>query len=105
MALKQVTQADFATEVLEHDGWVIVDFYATWCPPCRALAPLLERFAEQNADRVKVVKLDTDADEELSAQYQVRTIPTLISFKGGAEQHRAVNPQSRAKIEALVPAE
>lgn len=105
MALKQVTNSDFAAEVLEHDGWVIVDFYATWCPPCRALAPLLERFAEQNADRVKVVKLDTDADEDLAAQYHVRTIPTLISFRGGSEQHRAVNPQSRARLEELVPAD
>ncbi len=103
MALKQVTQADFETEVLQHDGWVIVDFYATWCPPCRALAPLLERFAEQNAERVKVVKLDTDQDEDLATRYGVRTIPTLISFKAGEEKGRAINPQSRSRIEELVP--
>jgi thioredoxin 1 len=102
MALQQVTGAEFEREVLKHDGWVLVDFFAVWCPPCRALAPLLERFAEQNADRVKVVKVDTDADEALSEQYGVRTIPTVVAFNGGEEVKRAVNPQSRALLEGLI---
>ena len=102
MGLKQIRETDFDQEVLGHDGWVLVDFYATWCPPCRALAPLLERFADQNAERVKVVKVDTDADEPLSDRYGVRTIPTVIAFKGGQEVKRAVNPQSRAALEALI---
>ena len=102
MALKQITESEFNAEVLEHDGRVLVDFYAVWCPPCRALAPLLERFADQNADRVKVVKVDTDLDEALAERYHIRTIPTLVSFQGGAEVKRAVNPQSRAKLEELI---
>jgi len=102
MALKQVTETNFESEVLRHDGMVVVDFYAMWCPPCRALAPLLERFADQNADQVKVVKVDTDVDEALSEKYGVRTIPTLVAFKNGQELRRAVNPQSRAKLEELV---
>ena len=101
-AVKQIGTAEFENEVLKHDGTVLVDFYATWCPPCRALAPLLERFATENAERVKVVKIDSDQDEALAASYGIRTIPTLISFKNGEEVNRAVNPQSRAALEALV---
>jgi thioredoxin 1 len=102
MALKQVGENDFEQEVLRHDGTVVVDFYAAWCPPCRALAPLLDRFAEQNADSIKVVKVDTDADEDLSNRYGVRTIPTLVCFRNGEEVRRAVNPQSRSRLEELV---
>ena len=102
MALQQVTTSDFEREVLQSDRGVLVDFYAVWCPPCRSLAPLLERFAEQNAAQLKVVKLDTDEDEELAQQYGVMKIPTLVYFKNGQEVRRAINPQSRAALEALV---
>jgi thioredoxin 1 len=104
MPVTQVKGSEFEREVLQHDGIVVVDFYAQWCPPCRALAPLLDRFAQENADRVKVVKVDTDTDEDLAARYGVRTIPTLIAFKGGQEVARAINPQSRAKLEELIAA-
>ena len=102
MGVRQISESDWDREVAKHDGWVLVDFFATWCPPCRALAPLLERFAEANADRVKIVKVDTDSDEPLSDRYGVRTIPTIVAFKGGEEVRRAVNPQSRAALEALI---
>jgi thioredoxin 1 len=102
MPLTQVTEADWQQEVLQHDRMVLVDFYAQWCPPCRALAPLLDRFAEEHADRIKVVKVDADADEDLASRYGVRTIPTLISFKSGEEVARAINPQSRARLEELI---
>jgi thioredoxin 1 len=103
MALKQVSEESWESDVLQHPGVVLVDFYAAWCPPCRALAPLLERFAEQNADRLTIVKVDTDTDEDLAQRYGVRTIPTIIAFKGGQELSRAVNPQSRTKLEELLP--
>jgi thioredoxin 1 len=102
MAVKQITTAEFEQEVLQHPGTVLVDFYAVWCPPCRALAPLLERFSEENADRVKVVKVDSDQDEALASQFGIRTIPTVVSFKDGQEVTRAVNPQSRAALEQLI---
>jgi len=102
MALKQVTDSDWEKEVLQHDGWVLVDFYADWCGPCRWLAPLLERFADQNQERVKVVKLDTDAYEAVSEKYMVKKIPTVISFRNGQEVKRAINPQSRDALDALV---
>jgi thioredoxin 1 len=102
MALNLVGSEDWDTEVLGHDGWVIVDFYADWCGPCRWLAPLLERFAEQNADRVKIVKLDTDRYEALSEQYGVQKIPTLVAFRNGQEVRRAINPQTPQALETLI---
>jgi thioredoxin 1 len=102
MAVKQITTAEFDQEVIQHPGAVLVDFYAVWCPPCRALAPLLERFSEENADRVKVVKVDSDQDEALASRFGIRTIPTVVSFKDGQEVTRAVNPQSRAALEQLL---
>lgn len=101
MALKQITQAEWEAEVAQADTRVLVDFYAQWCAPCRALAPLLERFAAEKAETLKVLKVDTDQDEELAARYGVRTIPTLIAFDKGEEVGRAVNPQSRARLEEL----
>ena len=101
MALKQITQAEWEAEVTQSETRVLVDFYAQWCAPCRALAPLLERFSGEKGDALKIVKVDTDQDEELAARYGVRTIPTLIAFDKGEEVARAVNPQSRAKLEEL----
>ena|SRR5579862_6191221 len=91
--VKQIDAAQFENEVLKQPGRVLVDFFAIWCPPCRTLAPVLERFAEQHAD-VRVVKVDADGNEELAERYGVRTIPTVIAFVGGKEVHRAINPQS-----------
>lgn len=102
MAVKKIRGSEFEAEVLQHPKRVLVDFYADWCFPCRALAPRLEQFSEEHADEVKVVKVDSDADEELSNQYGVRTIPTLIAFENGQEVRRAVNPQSRAALEGLL---
>jgi thioredoxin 1 len=102
MAVKKIRGSEFEAEVLQHSKRVLVDFYADWCFPCRALAPRLEQFSEEHADDVKVVKVDSDADEELSNQYGVRTIPTLIAFENGQEVRRAVNPQSRAALEGLL---
>ena len=102
MAVKKIKGADFEAEVLQHPQRVLVDFYADWCYPCRALAPRLEQFSEEHADTIKVVKIDSDADEELYNQYGVRTIPTVIAFENGKEVTRAINPQTRAALEGLL---
>ncbi|MCC2671574.1 MAG: thioredoxin, partial [Armatimonadetes bacterium] len=94
--------SDFEAEVLRHPQRVLVDFYADWCFPCRALAPRLEQFSEEHADTIKVVKIDSDADEDLSTEYGVRTIPTVIAFENGQEVNRVINPQSRAALEGLL---
>jgi thioredoxin 1 len=102
MAVRAINESEFQSEVLGSAGVVVVDFFATWCPPCRALAPLLDRLSEEYAGRVSFVKVDTDECEDLAERYNVRTIPTLIAFKGGSETNRVINPRGRAPIDALV---
>ena len=79
----QVTDSSFKGEVLESDVPVLVDFWAPWCGPCRMVAPVVDEIAEQYEGQVKVVKLNTDENPQVASQYGIRSIPTLMIFKGG----------------------
>ena len=93
----------FGEQVLQSDVPVLVDFWATWCGPCRAIAPHLETVATHFAGRAAVIKVDVDENPELAAQYGVRGIPTLLLFKNGEVVDRLVgNPGSRAPLEQLI---
>ena len=83
MAAAQVTDATFKQEVLESDVPVLVDFWAPWCGPCRMVAPVVEEISDQYDGKVKVVKVNTDENPSVSSQYGIRSIPTLMIFKGG----------------------
>lgn len=89
-----VTDADFRAVVLESDEPVLVDFWAAWCPPCRALAPTIEGLADQYAGRAKVVKVDVDQAQRTAATYGIQSIPTIAFFVGGREVDRVVGLQS-----------
>ena len=78
-----VTDASFKDDVLESDVPVLVDFWAPWCGPCRMVAPVVEEIAEQYEGQIKVVKLNTDENPQVASQYGIRSIPTLMIFKGG----------------------
>jgi thioredoxin 1 len=78
-----VTDATFKDEVLDSAGPVLVDFWAPWCGPCRMVAPVVGEIAEQFEGQVKVVKLNTDENPNIASQYGIRSIPTLMIFKGG----------------------
>ena len=82
-AASPVTDASFKQEVLESELPVLVDFWAPWCGPCRMVAPVVDEIAEQYGERVKVVKLNTDENPTVAGQYGIRSIPTLMIFKGG----------------------
>ncbi|HEY9814562.1 MAG: thioredoxin [Leptolyngbya sp. DLM2.Bin15] len=82
-AAAQVTDASFKDEVLESELPVLVDFWAPWCGPCRMVAPVVDEISEQYAGQVKVVKVNTDENPSVASQYGIRSIPTLMIFKGG----------------------
>ncbi|HBH25785.1 MAG TPA: thioredoxin [Rhodospirillaceae bacterium] len=106
MTAQTVTDVDFDTEVLQSDLPVLVDFWASWCMPCKALAPVLEDLAADLKDRIKVVKVNIEDAPEAPAKYGVRGIPTLILFKGGKPVDTKVGgaPKSRLVewIEGLI---
>ncbi|MCC7119883.1 MAG: thioredoxin [Anaerolineales bacterium] len=100
--VKYVTEQDFQQEVIGADLPVLVDFTAAWCQPCQMIAPIVEQLAGEWSGKVKVLKLDADANPNLMAQYGVMGIPTLMLFKSGQVQERLVGFQSKDKLSAKV---
>lgn len=79
----EITETNFQAEVLQADVPVLVDFWATWCGPCRMIAPVVEELATEYAGKLKVGKVDVDSHQQLAMQYGIRSIPTLLLFKNG----------------------
>ncbi|MTD15293.1 thioredoxin [Nakamurella sp. YIM 132087] len=98
MATKKVTDATFADDVLLSDKPVIVDFWAEWCGPCRMIAPILEEISEKHADKVTVAKLDIDANPQISQQYQILSIPTMLVFQNGKPVKQVVGAKPKAAL-------
>ena len=97
-----VTDASFETEVEKNDGLTIVDFWATWCGPCRMIAPILDQLATEYEGKVKVTKLDVDANIKTGSRFNVRSIPTLLFFKGGKVVDQIIGAVPKANIETKV---
>jgi thioredoxin 1 len=97
-----VTQADFDSVVLASDVPVLVDFWAVWCGPCKAITPLVEAVAEAAGSTLKVCKVDVDTSPQVAMRYGIRSIPTLLLFKGGKVVGQRSGGISREKIEAFV---
>lgn len=95
-----VTDATFAAEVEGREGLVVVDFWATWCGPCRMIAPIVEQLATEYAGKATVAKLDADSNPQSMVRFGVRSIPTLLFFKGGKLVDRVVGAMPRPAIEA-----
>lgn len=97
-AIVHANDADFQAQVLEATTPVLVDFWATWCGPCKMIAPLLDDVAEQFAGQVKVVKVDVDSNKASPAQYGVRGIPTLLIFKDGQVVAQKVGALTKTQL-------
>ncbi|GAG99886.1 unnamed protein product [marine sediment metagenome] len=102
----EVNGNNFQQEVLESSIPVLVDFWASWCMPCRMLDPITEKLAEENQGKLKVCKLNTDENQNISAQYGIQGIPTLLFFKDGQEVDRIVGvtpkPIIQQKLDAIL---
>jgi len=104
--MKLVSAADFESEVLKSETPVVVDFFATWCGPCKLIAPMLDQLAGEFEGTAKIVKLDVDQAKEIAIQYGVKSVPTLVFFKDGEIADKVVGAQPKSelknKLNALV---
>ncbi len=98
----ELTTQNFENEVLKSDKPVLVDFWATWCGPCRMIAPILEEIAEENANKIKVGKVNVDEQQALATAFRIENIPTIMVFRDGKITATAIGYQSKEQLEKLI---
>ena len=102
MSILKITKENFEAEVLNSDKPVLLDFFATWCGPCRMVGPILEEIAQEN-ENIKVCKIDVDQDPELAMRFQVTSIPLLVVMQDGKVVNQALGAKPKDQILKLLP--
>ena len=97
---KAVTDATFQSDVLENDKPIMVDFWAEWCGPCRAVSPILDKIAEENSDKLDIVKLNVDDNPETAMKYGITSIPAMFVFEKGEVVKRVIGAKPKPALEA-----
>ena len=100
--LQEVTDQDFEAEILKSDKPVLIDFWAEWCAPCKQIAPIIKQLADEYGDRVKIVKMDIDANPATPGQYGIRAIPTILAIKDGEVVEQLQGARPKADFEAAI---
>ena len=101
MAALKITKENFQAEVLEAKGTVLVDFWASWCGPCKMIGPIIDQIADERSD-IKVGKINVDEEQELAVQFKVMSIPTLLVFKEGKVVNQSLGAKPKAAILAML---
>lgn len=101
MAMK-LTSGNFETEVYQSEIPVLVDFYADWCGPCKAMAPVVETLADEYAGKAKVGKMNTDENQDIAMEYGIMSIPTFLVFKGGKVVNKMIGMQDKRNLVAAI---
>jgi len=101
-AIVHVSDANFDEEVLKAETPVLVDFWAAWCGPCKMIAPVLDELAGEYGDKIKITKMDVDANKETPAKFNIRGIPTLMIFKGGNAEGTKVGALSKSQLKEFI---
>ncbi len=97
-SIVHVTDASFDAEVLSAEGPVLVDFWAEWCGPCKMIAPVLDELSKEYGDKIKICKMDVDANQQTPSKFNIRGIPTLIIFKDGNAESTKVGALSKTQL-------
>lgn len=102
MSVTELNKDNFEKEVMEANVPVLIDFWASWCGPCRMMSPVIEKIAEEMGDKLKVCKVNVDENHELAEEYEIMTIPAFIVIKNGAEAGRTIGVQPKEDILKLI---
>ena len=102
MSVTELNKDNFEKEVMEANVPVLIDFWASWCGPCRMMSPVIEKIAEEMGDKLKVCKVNVDENHELAEKYEIMTIPAFIVIKNGAEAGRTIGVQPKEDILNLI---
>lgn len=98
----KLTNANFKSEVTESDRPVLIDFFATWCGPCKMLSPVIEEIANEYGDKIKVAKVDVDEEPELASAFEIESIPTVIIMKNGKPTNKIIGLRTKNDIIKLI---